>query len=440
MSAPSEVPGRLGLPFWGETSAFLANPFKYLNDRKRWYGPTFKSRLLGRNIVFLSGTSGAEAFYDSTNISRSDAHPFHLVSLFGGINMEMYDGPRHFALKSMALTAFDESAIAEYIPDMESTIRSTLSRLAQRPEFAAAAEFRKLAISVLCRNVLGLEPGPEIDSIADDYGRVLRGLVSVPLPLPGMPYRAATAARNRVLARIREVIRERRRQPASDAVSRMLGAKAADARVFTDEEAMLEVHHVVIAGFIVYALMGELLLQLDLQPALRERCAAEVLDNYAGPLTLAMLRNLRTCACAVLESKRYVPIVPMAFGRAQRAFEHEGLLVSKNWTVYLALYLVNQDPEIWTNPEQFDPDRFAPPRSEQRRHPMAFIPQGAEPPTGHRCLGLDYATYLALTFLAVLLRDFDWKLPPQSLERDWKRLPPDPRDGLRVALVERTPP
>ena len=433
----TEAPGRLGLPFWGETSAFLRNPFKYLEDRKRRFGPTFKSRLLGRNIVFLSGTAGAEAFYNSEYISRSDAHPSHLVSLFGGVNMEMYDGPKHFALKSMALTAFDEAAIAGYIADMEQDIGAALARLAQRAEFPAAKEFRRLTIEVICRNVLGLAPGPETDSLTRDYGRVLKGLVSVPLALPGTPYGQAVSARDRVLGRIREIIRERRAVPRNDAVSRMLTARAADGRVYTDEEALLEVHHVVIAGFIVYALMGELILQLGRRSDLRERCVAEVDEYASGTLTVDTLRKLRTCACAVLETKRYVPIVPMAFGRAQKAFEHQGFLVPQNWTVYLALWLNSRDPENWTRPDEFDPDRFAPPRSEHRRHPMAFIPQGAEPPTGHRCLGLDYSTYLALTFLAVLLRDYEWTLPPQSLERDWTKLPPDPRDGLRVTLRRR---
>jgi hypothetical protein len=56
------------------------------------------SSLFGSKIVFLPGTEGAEAFYNTENISREDAHPFPLVQLFGGVNMEMYDGPRHFAL------------------------------------------------------------------------------------------------------------------------------------------------------------------------------------------------------------------------------------------------------------------------------------------------------------------------------------------------------
>jgi hypothetical protein len=65
---------------------------------------------------------------------------------------------------------------------------------------------------------------------------------------------------------------------------------------------------------------------------------------------------------------------------------------------------------------------------------MAFIPQGAEPPTGHRCLGLDYSTFLVLSFLTLLVRGYVWELPPQDLRHDWRKAPPEPRDGLRMIL------
>jgi cytochrome P450 len=69
---------------------------------------------------------------------------------------------------------------------------------------------------------------------------------------------------------------------------------------------------------------------------------------------------------------------------------------------------------------------------------MAFIPQGAEPATGHRCLGLDYATALGVAFLALLMRQYDWTLPPQDLTFDWQKLPPEPRGGLRVRLTAKS--
>ena len=124
-------------------------------------------------------------------------------------------------------------------------------------------------------------------------------------------------------------------------------------------------------------------------------------------------------------------------GRARRTFPCEGYDVPEGWTVYLALTLNNKDRAIYRDPERFDPDRFGPERAEHRTHPMAFIPQGAEPPTGHRCLGLDYSTILSLAFLTLLVRGYSWELPPQNLETDWKALPPVPKDGLRVRLRAR---
>src|SRR6266513_1608614 len=126
-STPPLPPGTMGLPLLGETMAFGRNPFGFLEARRERHGNVFKSSLFGRKVVLLAGTEGAEAFYDGENITRADAHPFPLVQLFGGINMEMYDGPKHFALKSMALTAFNDGAIAGYIPDMQRLIEATLT-------------------------------------------------------------------------------------------------------------------------------------------------------------------------------------------------------------------------------------------------------------------------------------------------------------------------
>jgi cytochrome P450 len=97
----------------------------------------------------------------------------------------------------------------------------------------------------------------------------------------------------------------------------------------------------------------------------------------------------------------------------------------------------NKDPAIYTDPYRFDPDRFGPERAEHRKHPLAFIPQGADPPTSHRCLGLEYSTVLSVAFLALMVRGYDWVLPPQNLEYNWRTLPPQPRDGLRVTLRAR---
>jgi cytochrome P450 len=428
-------PGSIGLPLLGETPAFIGNVFRFLSDRQQRYGNVFKSSALGRKIVFLAGTEGAEAFYNPENIGRADAHPYPLVDMFGGVNMEMYDGPRHQALKAMALTAFDHTALIGYLPELQRLIESTLERLSLAPEFSAVLELRQLAIEAICCNVMGLQPGPETAAITHDYGFVLRGILALPVALPGTAFAKGRAARDRLLGRIRAVIAERRAMPRGDGLSRMLAAQAADGRRYTDPEAVLEVHHMVIAGFIVYALLAESLRHLAQQPELRQRCAAEIQANTPdGPLSLAALGQLQLCTQVILEAKRWTPLVPLAFGRARRSFTCGGFQVPERWTVYLALWLNNRDASIYTQPDCFDPDRFGPTRAEHRKHPLGFIPQGAEPPTSHRCLGLEYSTLLGVAFLALLLRGYEWELPPQNLEYNWKTIPPVPCDGLRVRL------
>jgi cytochrome P450 len=426
----------MGLPLLGETMRFVRDPFGFLEDHRRRFGNVFKSHVVGRKVVFVAGTEGAESFYNIEDISREKAHPFLLVDMFGGINFEMYDGSRHFALKSIAIRAFDHAAIARYLPDMQRLVEMTLARLAATGEFSAISELRRLAIEAICWNLLGLPPGPETEALTRDYGILLAGLAAaVPVAIPGTTYGRARAARRRILDRIDRVIAERRAHPRSDGLSRLLTEAASDGRTYTDEEARLEAHHIVIAGFIVYALMAEVIRRLAEQPELRQRCLAEIGERAGeGPLTMEALERLDTSTTVVREAKRFVPLVPLAFGRARRRFSCGGYEVPAGWSVYLALYLNNRDPDIYTEPDRFDPDRFGPHRAEHLKHPMAFIPQGVEPPTGHRCLGLDYSTFLVLVFITILGRGYDWELPPQDLQYDWKKRPPEPRDGLRVIL------
>ncbi len=426
----------MGPPLIGETLAFVRNPYRFLDVRRDRHGNIFKSAVAGRRVVFLAGLEGASAFYDPENIGREDAHPFFMTDMFGGTNFEMYDGPRHLGLKTIALEAFDKAALAGYLPDIQLTIEGWLERHADGPAFPAMTALRGLAIEAICRNVMGLGAGPETETMTRDYGLLLAGLTAtIPVRIPFGLYGRAMTARDRLLARILTMVQERRARPRADGLSRILSSTAPDGRRYTDDEAVLEVHHIVVAGFVVYAHLAEVVYRLAIQPDLRARCAEELARCApTGPLSMADLSRAATCRAVVMEAKRLVPLVPLAFGRARRTFAYDGFEVPEGWTVWLALHLIHHDPSIYANPERFDPDRFGPGREEHRQHPLAFIPQGSDPPTSHQCLGLEYSSLLTIAFLAVLVRGFDWQLPHQRLGLDWGKRPPEPRDGLMVEL------
>ncbi|WP_460431735.1 cytochrome P450 [Amycolatopsis echigonensis] len=53
-------------------------------------------------------------------------------------------------------------------------------------------------------------------------------------------------------------------------------------------------------------------------------------------------------------------------------------------------------PECWTDPDTFDPDRFAPHRRENHSHRFAWVPFGGGV---HKCIGMCPASRIWLSFL-----------------------------------------
>jgi cytochrome P450 len=65
--------------------------------------------------------------------------------------------------------------------------------------------------------------------------------------------------------------------------------------------------------------------------------------------------------------------------------------------VAIATYLVHRDPEIYPNPEEFQPERFLPENS-QGRDPFAWIPFSAGP---RNCLGTERNVILSLNHFGI---------------------------------------
>jgi cytochrome P450 len=127
--------------------------------------------------------------------------------------------------------------------------------------------------------VLGLGPGRELDQLVADYGRVILGFTGPAHPGSGTRFHAALQARDRVLAVLAAQVK--RHQDAGsaappDGLTRMLAARAPDGTALTPRQAALELHHVVLAGAIIFAELAALLLELHRHPDVGERLRAEV--------------------------------------------------------------------------------------------------------------------------------------------------------------------
>lgn len=424
-------PGRNGLPLLGETLQFAKNPFRFIEERLAAHGKIFRSNVLGRNTIVVAGADAAGRFIDPNVVMREGSMPPHVQELFGGRSLPLLDGEVHSARKKLVLQAFTREALAAYLPIIQSRVETYFKEWSQSGEIRWLDEMKRLSIDVICTTIIGMPPGNEMDNLRRDYGTLTDGFATLPINLPGTRYKKALLARNRILDVLRQKVRERRQNPQNDGLSRILGAGG----TLSDDDAALELHHLVIAGYIVYAELGAIIQQLTEHPDVRGKLAAEIAAKASsGALSLETLMGMPYLTQVVNEVKRLTPIIPAVFGKTKEGFDFNGHAVPAGWMVMWALRPSHVSQGVYSDPDRFDPDRFSPERAEDKRHEHAFAPQGAGPVTGHRCPGLDFATYFMEVFAIVLLRGYTWTLPPQNMEVDWSKTPPEARDALRASV------
>jgi cytochrome P450 len=431
-------PGRRGIPYLGEVTAFLKDGFGFVEQRTRRHGPVFRTKIMGRPTVVICGPDASGQFIDQTLIQRDGAMLPHIQTLFGGRALPVLDGDEHRERKAFVMAAFTREALSGYLPEMQRLVRTALESWAAEPELRWLDGFKRLALETICTTILGLPDGPTFEAVARDYEIVGGGFSSLPIALPGTGFTKAKQALSRILAIYEQNIHEHQANPRQDGLSRILAAHSVkDGRAIRVDEARIELHHIVVAGLIVWAWFVTAVVELDRHPAVRERLRREVSALPPGPLTVEALMAAPFLRQVSMEIRRLSPVVHVFFGKARTTFEFGGYRIPEGWMVLWGIRSSHLWPQVYPDPERFDPERFSPERHEDGKHEHAFVPNGAgNPMTGHKCAGYEFAPLMLQTFLVELLRGgLRWSFTPgQDLSLDYSLIPPAPRDGLRARL------
>jgi cytochrome P450 len=215
-----------------------------------------------------------------------------------------------------------------------------------------------------------------------------------------------------MIARRKEAEREGRATP-NDLLTKLLATQDSEADVelkapngnkapirLSDKQVRDEILTLFIAGHETTATGLAWTLQLLCQhPEIYARVEAEV--DAAGPdLGIHSLPSLQLTLRVFKEALRIYPPVYIFARQAVRATRLCGLDLPKQSLAFVSAYALHHDPDVWPEPEKFDPDRFLP-ENEAKRHRLAWQPFGAGPRV---CIGNHFALMEGQLVLAKMLR------------------------------------
>ena len=99
------------------------------------------------------------------------------------------------------------------------------------------------------------------------------------------------------------------------------------------------------------------------------------------------LKDLKYTQWCIKEAMRLYPPVFQVYRRCSEDMELDGHLIPKDTQIGIFTYIIHHHPDVWENPEEFNPLRFHPSNAE-KRHPYAYIPFSAGP---RNCIGQYFA-------------------------------------------------
>ncbi|XP_074653665.1 cytochrome P450 3A24-like [Tubulanus polymorphus] len=114
------------------------------------------------------------------------------------------------------------------------------------------------------------------------------------------------------------------------------------------------------------------------------------------------VRKIEYLEMVMNESARIHTLAPRLSREVSETTEIDGILFKKGWSVSVPVYAIHMDPEIWPDPDKFDPERFTAENSRDR-HPCSYIPFGIGP---RHCIAQRLSLFEAKVALVSILQDF----------------------------------
>lgn len=428
------VPGAAGLPVLGSTLRFLYDPLGWCRQRYDRYGPVSWVSLFGVKGVLLLGPDATAVAMQNRDKALGNGPGWeYFIGPFFRRGIMLLDFEEHLHHRHLMQQAFTRDRLSEYLSGMTPAIERGLAEWPAGDGFAVYPAIKQLTLDLATDTFMGGRLGPETDQINRAFIDCVRGAASlVRFPVPGLRWSRALSGR-RVLERMLTAqLAAKRARPGDDLFSALCQAVTEDGQRFTDDDVVNHMIFLLMAAHDTSTItMTTMSYYLAKHPQWQQRCRDESRALGKPAVEFDDLDQLPSLDLVMKEALRLVTPLAQMPRRAVRDTEVLGHHIPKGSFVFVAPDFVHHMPELWPEPERFDPERFAEHRREDKVHRHAWIPFGAGV---HKCIGMHFAGVQVKAVMHQLLLRYSWTVEPgYELPLDRTSLP-TPKDGLPVRL------
>lgn len=446
---PRKAPGPRGFPLIGVLPQVRRDPLKFFTQTARDYGDVVQLAF-GRERLLMVNRPEYIGHILQTNFKNYRKSKFYdKLKPMLGEGFLTSEGEMWLKQRRMAQPAFNGPALASVSEDMVLAAGEMLhkwyGRCKRGESFDVAVEMMHLTINIAARSLFGTaltesEANAAYDAltlILRDAERQIWSLFRIPSAVPTARNRAFKAAIMSIEDLFREIVAKRRQQPTAkrDLLSMILEVygNAHDSESFR----MLRdlVISILMAGHeTTAAALAWTFYLLCTHPDAEQRVYEEIMSviGHRRP-TYDDIRRLEYTHAVFEEALRLYPPV-WTFSRTAIEADRLGdFIVPAGSSIMLCIYAVHRDPNIWTDPEQFKPERFLP-NAEREPPRYAYFPFGGGP---RICIASRFAIMEALIVLAMTIRTFKVDLVPGQKIEPEPMITLRPRYGVHVSLQNR---
>ena len=404
-----------------ETLEFFRDP-AFAGKRFDALGNVFETRLLAQRIVFIRGERAIADLLKQGN-ALEGWWPDSVRQLLGSRSLANRNGPDHKARRRVVGQLFSSGALCRYTPSIRGLIEELIVELqeAEGPQ-PLATKMRRFAFAVIASTVLGLDAGDR-DALFSDFEIWTQALFSIPLNIPGTPFARAMAARERLLSRLKTVLKE---SNANQGGLDLLSGGLDEVDMPLDDDDLVEqLLLLLFAGYETTAsslscLFRALLLNPDVQDWLLP-------ELVASPWPFEASHRSPRLDATVLEVMRLTPPVGGFFRRNLQTIQLADVEIAADRVIQVVLASTSTGTED-------DLAAFKPQRHVDGSFKRTLLPFGG----GERvCLGKALAELEIRLMTVGLLQQLTLKLAPDQ-DLSLQQIPsPTPRDGLLVTVAPR---